>query len=423
MTVEKLLSSNTLLSQVLSGKIIEADTSANTLRVSPDHIYGHDRNTFKIIHELSKIDIPGTNVPDPHRIKLFMDHYAPPPTEKEALLHDEQRAFAKRTGCHVFEEGFGIGHQIALEEFVGTGDIAVGVDTHTCTVGALGAFGWRCPQNVVALSIAKGYFEFMLPQLIKIHLKGRLHKLCSGNEVIFELAKYGKEKFENAMLEFGGEGLNGLSMSQRITIANLAYDLNARSVLMETDEVTHEYLKKKEGRNYKKLFADKSEYDEVIEIEMDTLAPCVALPGSIFNVKKLEECDEIIPVNLLVLGTCTNGQLEDYQDFFEYFTASALPADVRLHVIVSSKKILLALLHTGLYEKFVRLGAVINPPGCGSCMGLHQGVLSENDVCVITGSRNNKGRMGAENARIFLSNPRVLGCIANHGFIHKSIIH
>ncbi|MGB8194007.1 MAG: aconitase family protein, partial [Chitinophagaceae bacterium] len=418
-----LLSSKTLLSQILAGKIIGADHVNNTLRISPDHIYGHDRNTFKIIHELSRITAESAAVPDPHRIKLFMDHYSPPPSEKEALLHDEQRAFAKQTGCHIYDERSGIGHQIALEEFISTGDIAVGIDTHTCSVGALGAFGWRCAQTVVAHSIAKGYFDFMVPQIIKVQLKGSLNGLCTGNEIMFELSKYGIEKFMNAILEFGGEGLKKLTIGQRITIANLAYDLNARSVIMETDEITFDYLNTKKGRSYKKLTANLSDYDEVIGIDLDMLSPSIAFPGNIFNVQKLSECHEKIPVNLLVLGTCTNGRIEDYQDFLKYFTASHLPEGLRLHVIVSSRNILLELLNTGLYKAFVELGAVINPPGCGSCMGLHQGVLSENDVCVITGSRNNKGRMGAEDARIFLANPRLLGCIANHGFIHSSIIH
>ena len=421
MTIENLLTSNTLLYQIISPKIIGVYHDTNTLRIEPDHIYGHDRNTFKIIHELKLIG--EERVSSNNRIKLFMDHYSPPPTEKEALLHDEQRSFAQQTQSQIFEEGSGIGHQIALEEFVNTGDVAIGIDTHTCTVGALGAFGWRCPQNVVALSIVKGYFDFKLPSLVKIHLKGRLSEYCSGNEIIFELTRHGVEKFLNAILEIGGEGLNGLTIGQRITVANLAYDLNARSVIMETDDITSRYLSEKQGRYCAKLSTKIGTYDDVIEIDLSKLVPCIAYPDSIFNVGKLEDCEEKIPVNLIVIGTCTNGRFEDYQDFYNHFSSSRLPDTVRLQVIISSRKMLLQLLQSGLYEAFVKIGAVLNPPGCGSCMGLHQGTLSENDTCVITGSRNNKGRMGAQNAKIFLSNPKILGLIAMHGFIHKSIIH
>src|SRR5690606_31650802 len=192
----------------------------------------HDRNTFKIVNELKSMGgNPLNNINFPKKLKLFMDHYSPPPSTIEVDLHDEQRYLAEKTGCLIFEEGEGIGHQLAIESFINISDLAISVDTHVCTVGALGALGLRTPFNVIGEVLNRGFFKYYLPEIIQVRLTGKLQDLCCGNDVIMHLSKLGEEKFHNSIIEFTGQGVNNLTIEDRITIANLAYDIHARGVI------------------------------------------------------------------------------------------------------------------------------------------------------------------------------------------------
>lgn len=406
-----------LLDQLLLKHRVEPSRFSEPAILPVSYLYAHDRNAFKIINEL---DLLGVGLEAYSKLKLgrkvlfFLDHYSPAPTPETAALHAQQRAVAKALGAPIFDEGSGVGHQLALETSVRPNDIAVGVDSHTCTVGAVGALGLRMPPVSVAAAMVSGTVEFFRPKIIRIQLLNSLERPSTGKDVALFLAGLGPRRFADALLEVGGPGLNSLELPDRITLANLSTDLHARSVLFEVDNlivdshnISDEHMTE----------CSLDEYTDRVVVDLAQIPPFVARPGSIHNVVPLSELRTRARVDVVAVGSCTNGQFEDFVAFCNALGNDKIAPHVRVIVTPTSGTVLKRLSSSGLLSKLIELGATINPPGCGPCMGLHQGILSDGEICVATGSRNTAGRMGSNKAEIYLVSPRTAGLAAIAGYI------
>lgn len=403
---------NTLLTKFLISKTVSVKDIrfGHDLHLEPDHIYGHDRNTFKIIDELG--GVPLTNCSAFSKLKLFQDHYSPPPDLETAALHKQQRSLAIQ-GATLSKAGEGVGHQVAIEKFISNWDLAIGVDSHTCSIGALGALGLRQPPTEVAKAVKGGFFRFDVPKSVRIELSGKFNENVYAKDLMLFLAKKGNRRFSDSVLEFGGSGLRSLSISERIVLANLSKDIGARTALCETDSLTMKYLEER-GRqpNNCLLKTSPDAYLDVVEIDLKKISPYLSLPGSIHNAVAYDENNTSENVDVVTVGSCTNGRLEDFEVFARTIGEENFAPHTRVVLTPASSEVMQQLITSGLYQDFIQRGATINPPGCGPCMGLHQGVLSDNEICVATGSKNNAGRMGSVHAKVYLASPATAGRVA-----------
>jgi 3-isopropylmalate/(R)-2-methylmalate dehydratase large subunit len=410
---------HTLLGQLLARRGIAIGAFDTKILIPCDHIYGHDRNTFKIMKELDSRGVPSlkhSSINAADKLRLFMDHYSPPPNAETAALHLQQRALARAHDLTLFDEGSGVGHQLALEQLVSPWEIAVGVDSHTCTVGAIGALGLHQPPIVVSEALQSGYFPFYIPRIIRIELLGELPRTCSAKDIALRISNLGKLQFQDKLMEFGGSGLKTLSIADRATLANLTTDFGARSGLCESDSSTNSYMKAA-GResDFPLLAATLNSYEEVIEIDLTKLAPHVSRPGSIFDSISVDSMPGPVQVDVVALGSCTNGRLQDFAEFLDALGSSGIAPGVRVVATPASRHVLKELMTSGMFDRLIGIGATVNPPGCGPCMGLHQGYLGDGEVCVATGSRNTAGRMGSKTAQIYLAGPKLAGLVARTG--------
>jgi 3-isopropylmalate/(R)-2-methylmalate dehydratase large subunit len=409
----------TLLEQLLLLKGVSLSAYDTAQELPIDHIYGHDRNTFKIINEIERNE--NSHLADAKAVDrwcLFMDHYSPPPTIEVAKLHVQQRQIAREHPVFLSEEGEGVGHQVAVEKIVGSGEIVIGVDSHTCTVGGLGSLGLRFPPMIVANGLLKGRVDFYTPKVLRIELNGSLAENCCAKDIMLHLATFGQSVFLDRVIEFGGTGLHALSMSERFTLANLTSDLKGRGAIVETDQVTKAYLYRQgRGHTYVELMAERSAYEEIIDLDLREIKPMVASPPSLFTSRPVAGLDSSPRLDVVTIGSCTNGRFDDFVEFINTLGSDPIAPGLRLFVTPASKSIYKELLNRGLLEALLEAGAVINPPGCGPCMGLHQGVLQDGEICLATGSQNQSGRMGSTQAQVYLSGPKVAGASARAGYI------
>lgn len=409
----------TLLEQILSRKGLRPDSFSTCLDIPVDHIYGHDRNTFKIKREIEEefgLSLLDAKAMDKWR--LFMDHYSPPSTLEVAALHIQQREIARAFPVFLSEVGGGVGHQVGVEKIVGCGQVVVGVDSHTCTVGGLGSLGLRRPAMLVGKTLVEGTVSFNTPLVMRIELMGSLPADCCAKDIALHLATSGPNRFPDKILEFGGSGLAGLSMSERFTLSNLSSDLGARAAIVETDEGTEAYLAALGRRHdFLRLTSTPSAYDELLEIDLSEMVPMVASPPNIFTSKPVRELIPPPRPDVVAIGSCTNGRYEDFVAFMSALGAGPIAPGIRLLATPASRLIYGQLLQDGIIGRLLDAGAIVNPPGCGPCMGLHQGILQDGEICLATGSQNGAGRMGSSNAQVFLAGPKVAGATARAGFV------
>ena len=272
---------------------------------------------------------------------------------------------------------------------------------------------------MVADALMTGRFAYEVPKPLRIELTGRLPEGASAKDVMLDLARrHGQDSFLDRLLEFGGPGLATLCVPDRVTLCNLAIDLRGRGGVCESDDITRDFLAAHGRRDrYVPLAADPDAYRERIEIDLSAIGPMVALPGSVFGSVPLTARREREPVDVVTVGSCTNGRFEDFEAFARTVNGSRLAPGVRLILTPASRDIARRLSASGLADRFLELGATINPPGCGPCMGLHQGVLVDDEVCVTTGNTNDAGRQGSDRARIFLASPQTAALAACSGMI------
>lgn len=352
---------------------------------------------------------------------LFIDHASPSPRKELSNSQNLMREFSKNTSAYLHDVGEGICHQILVEKYVKPGDVVVCADSHTCTSGALGAFATGMGSTDVAIAFGLGKIWFRVPETIKIIVNGQLNDGVYPKDIILEIMRIIKSDGATyKALEFAGDCIEKMSQDDRFTLCNMAVEAGAKTGMIPADEITKEFLESNNrGKDFRKIYSDPdASYETVLEIDASKLEPLVSMPHQVDNVKTISELEkENIKINQVFIGTCTNGRFNDLEVALRILEKNGKNPDVRLIISPASKDVFQKALKEGIIEKFVELGAVVIPPGCGPCVGIHQGVLGDGERVLSTQNRNFKGRMGNPEAEIFLASPATAAATAVTGKI------
>lgn len=355
----------------------------------------------------------------PQRTIFFFDHAAPSPKFELSNDHTFLREFARKTGAKVSDVGSGISHQVVAEREVRPGDIVVGADSHTCTGGALCAFATGVGSTDAAVAMALGKVWFRVPETIRVVVEGQLPVGIYGKDIILHLiGKIGAAGATYKALEFAGEGIEALEMAGRLTIGNMAVEAGAKVGLFPSDEITRVWLNRM-GRpgDFKSIRPDPdAPYEATVRIIAKDLKPMIACPHQVDNTKTVDEIGEV-RVDQVFLGTSCNGRLEDLQIAAKILKGKTIHPKTRMIVTPGSALVYKEALKDGTFETLVDAGALITPAGCGACVGLHDGVLGDGEICLATQPRNFKGRMGSPQSFIYLGSPAVAAATAIEGRI------
>jgi 3-isopropylmalate/(R)-2-methylmalate dehydratase large subunit len=391
-------------------KIFKADAGSIVFS-RPDIIMSHD-NTSSIASTFSKMG--GEKIADPDQILVILDHNAPPADAKLANQYQKIRDIVKAQGIKKFHDvGYGICHQV-MAEYARPGMIIVGSDSHTCTAGAFNAFAAGIDRTETAGLWKQGETWFRVPDTMKITLTGRLPEGVYAKDLsLWIIGMIGSSGADYMSIEYHGEGVKTLSISERMTLANLASEMGAKNAVFPADEILERYL----GESVTGIWADKDAYYlKEIVIDLNTLFPVVAAPHHVDNVKALSEVQGI-KIHEAMVGTCTNGRLEDLREAASVLKGKKLPEGMQMHVIPASKKIFLQAMHEGLIETFLEAGAHVLTTSCGPCLGTGQGIPADGHNVISTANRNFKGRMGNKEASIYLASPATVALSALAGSI------
>ena len=407
---QKILASHAGLDSLTAGQLIEAnlDLTLATEITGP-----------VAIREMEKAGFD--HVFDKNKIALVMDHFAPNKDIKSAEQCLTCRNFAgKHEVVNFFDVGqMGIEHALLPEQgLVGPGELIIGADSHTCTYGALGAFSTGVGSTDLAAGMATGKAWFRVPSAIKFNLTGSLPKYVSGKDVILHIiGKIGVDGALYRSMEFTGEGVASLSMDDRFTICNMAIEAGAKNGIFPVDDKTREYIKGRVNREVTEFAADADAvYDEEYTINLSELRPTVACPHLPENTKTVDELGKI-EIQQSVIGSCTNGRIQDMRDAAAILKGRKVKKNVRTIVIPATQTIYLQCIEEGLAKIFVEAGAILSTPTCGPCLGGHMGILAHDEKAVSTTNRNFVGRMGHVSSEIYLANPAVAAASAVAGYI------
>ena len=409
---QKILAKHAGLDQVEVGQLIEAKL---------DLVLGNDITTPVAITEFEKAGF--TQVFDKDKIAIVLDHYTPCKDIKSAQLCKQAREFAhKHSITNFFDVGqMGVEHALLPEKgLCAPGEIIVGADSHTCTYGALGAFSTGIGSTDMAAGMATGLLWFKVPAAIKVTLKGKLQPHVSGKDVILHLiGEIGVDGALYQSLEFAGEGVSSLTMDDRFTISNMAIEAGGKNGIFPVDEKTMEYINGRVNRPCEAFQADPdAEYVREVVIDLDQLEPTVAMPHLPENTKVVSEVAGL-PINQVVIGSCTNGRIQDLRIAAAIMRGKKVAPNVRCVVIPATQEIVLQAMKEGLIQDFIEAGAAVSTPTCGPCLGGHMGVMAEGERTVSTTNRNFVGRMGHVTSEVILASPAVAaasaiaGCVAD----------
>lgn len=364
-------------------------------------------------------DMNGEKVFDPEKIFMVIDHSAPSPNEGVSALHKLMREFAKKTGIKLYDIGEGVCHQLMPESGrVGPGKLVIGADSHTCTYGALNAFSTGVGSTDLAAAMISGKLWFKVPETIKIICSGRLPKgVYSKDLILYLIGDMTADGATYKSVEFVGEAISDLSIDARMTITNMAIEMGAKAGIMEADDKVFEWLKKYTSCTWNPVSADKdAKYIDVREYDVSNLEPQIAKPHRVDNVVGISEI-EGLTIHQAVIGTCTNGRLKDLEIAASILKGRKIHHDVRFIVAPASKRIYIEAMNKGIIQTLVESGAAVVTPGCGPCVGTHNGVPSDGENVISTANRNFKGRMGNSNANIYLASPATVAASAVAGKI------
>ncbi|BAZ96967.1 3-isopropylmalate dehydratase large subunit [Dehalococcoides mccartyi] len=360
-----------------------------------------------------------TKLANPSRTALFLDHAAPSPQRQLSTDHILLRKFARDTGALIFDVGEGVCHQLVAEKLARPGDVIVGADSHTVTAGGLGAFSTGMGSSDIAVAFALGKTWFRVPETIKVVVSGRFkHGIYAKDLILYLIGLIGADGATYKALEFSGNVVNNMTIAERLTIANMAVEAGAKVGLFPSDRQTLEYLRSV-GReaDYQPLAADEDAvYERVIEIDATALEPMVAKPHTVDNTATARELKGT-KLDQVFIGTCTGGRLDDLAVAAAIFKNRRHHPQTRLIVTPASQKVYLEAIRLGYIEILVQAGANVMPPGCGACLGVHQGVLGDGEVCLSTANRNFKGRMGNPEGFIYLASAATAAASAIKGEI------
>lgn len=356
---------------------------------------------------------------NPSQVVMFLDHAAPSPVRAFSNDHVFMRRFAEEKGAHIYDVGDGICHQLVAENFANPGDVILGSDSHTVTGGALGAFATGMGSSDVAVALALGKTWLKVPESILLNLSSAFQEgVYAKDLILYIIGKIGADGATYKALEFAGESLMDMSISQRLTISNMAVEAGAKVGLFPSDEIAREFLiRQGRGGNYKPIYADAdANYEKVISLNLGQLSPMVSRPHTVDNTSPVDEVKGV-KVNQAFIGTCTNGRLDDLAVVAKMLKGRKRHPRTRLLISPASRTILTQAVEQGYISTLIKAGAIILPPGCAACLGLHQGILADDEVCVSTANRNFKGRMGNPEAMVYLASPATAAASAITGEI------
>lgn len=404
---EKILSEHSG-QRVYAGDIVVAEV---------DMIMGQDGTSPLAIKAFNSMG--GAGVCDREKVVMVIDHSAPSPNEGVSALHKLMREFAADKGFKLYDIGEGVCHQLLPESGkVGPGKLVIGADSHTCTYGALNAFSTGVGSTDLAAAMICGKMWFKVPETVKFVLNGVLPPGVYAKDLILYLI--GDVTADGATyqaVEYTGEAVAALSIDGRMTIANMAIEMGAKAGLMNADEKTLQWLKQYTDQKFTPVFADAdANYAEVREYDVSKLEPQVAKPHRVDNTAGVSEVAGT-PIQQAVIGTCTNGRLEDLRIAADILKGKKIAKGVRLIVAPASKRVFLAAMAEGIIQTLVEAGAAVVTPGCGPCVGTHNGIPSDGENVISTANRNFKGRMGNSNANIYLASPATVAASALTGEI------
>lgn len=407
---QKILAKHAGLQSVKAGQLIMADV---------DLVHGNDITAPVAIREMKKLET--TEVFDREKVVFVMDHFVPNKDITSAKCTQMCRNFAKEQALpHYYDVGrMGIEHALIPEKgLIVAGELSVGADSHTCTYGALGAFSTGVGSTDMAVAMATGKLWFKVPSAIKVNLVGKKREWISGKDVILHLiGKIGVDGALYQSLEFTGPGVQELTMDDRFTICNMAVEAGAKNGIFPVDAKTIQYMDEHSKKSYIIYEADENaEYTEEITIDLSTLQSTIAFPSLPENTHALDDVPEI-RIDQVVIGSCTNGRLQDMQEAAAVLRGRQVAPDVRCIVIPATQDIYLSMVKEGLVNIFIEAGAIVSTPTCGPCLGGYMGILAPHEVCVSTTNRNFVGRMGDVTSEIYLASPAVAAASAVTGKI------
>ncbi len=390
-----------------------------------DIVMGNDITSPVAISEFEKAGFP--KVFDPEKVVIVLDHFTPCKDIKSANQCIVCRNFAKKHKLKNFFDvaDMGIEHALLPEKGLALPyTCMIGADSHTCTYGALGAFSTGIGSTDMASGMFSGKAWFKVPEAIKVNLVGKPSEVVSGKDVILHLiGKIGVNGANYMSLEFVGEGVKHLNMDDRFTICNMAIEAGAKNGIFEVDDITREYLKNVTDRSFETLTADAdAEYAREITIDLSELSPVVAFPHLPENTKTFDEIEKLPPIDIdqVVIGSCTNGRIEDLRAAAKYLKGRKVK--VRTIIFPATKKIYLQAIEEGLIQIFIEAGALVSTPTCGPCLGGHMGILGNGEKCVSSTNRNFVGRMGAADSEVYLASPLTCAACAVSGRITRPVL-
>lgn len=353
---------------------------------------------------------------DPEKLVIILDHQVPANSTVTAELHKQLRHYARKHGLRNFHEvgRQGVCHQILAESYVKPGMLVVGADSHTCSLGALGAFATGIGSTEMASVILTGEMWFRVPETIKFDLKNRLTRGVSAKDIILKIiGDMGVDGALYRAAEFTGDGVGSLSVDSRLTICNMAIEMGGKTGIVNPDKKTLDYAGVKEA--YLRSDPDAA-YASNYELDLSSLEPQVSMPHSVDNVKPVSEIEEV-EVDQVFIGSCTNGRLEDLEAAASVIRGRKVKDGTRLIVIPASQRIYLEAERKGYIREFIEAGGVVCNPNCGPCLGGHMGILADGEVCVSTSNRNFIGRMGSTSSKVYLVSPETAAATAVEGKI------
>ena len=382
-----------------------------------DFCFGQDATTALIIDSFNKLEYDDFFRKD--KFCIFMDHSVPSSNIDVSMVHKLIKDFSEKNKIKLFNFTYGISHQIIVEKgYVSCGDLFLGADSHTITSGALNVLSTGVGSTDLAIALISGKTWFRVPDTIKIVVNGKLPKGVYSKDVILKIiSDIGSYGANYKAIEFYGEVIDDLSVDARFTITNMAVEMGAKFGIMQADKKTKDWIRKHSVKDYNPVEADeKAYYKDIREYDFSDLSPQVAKPHAVDNVCDIEQIEGIV-INQAYIGTCTNGRLEDLEIVAKIMKGKKVCDGVKVIITPASKNIYIECMKKGFIDIFIKAGAIVNNPGCGACVGAHQGVLADEDVVISTGNRNFKGRMGNPNASIYLASPAVVAASALEGKI------
>ncbi len=410
------------MGQTIAEKILSAHAGktvhSNDFAVcSIDFAFGQDGTSSIIIDRVREMGLKKLSTP----FSMVIDHSAPSPNEGVSKVHKKMRQFAADYKVKLFDIGCGVCHQVIPESGrILPGDLVLGADSHTCTYGALGIFSTGVGSTDLAVALATGKNWFKVPPTFKINIKGKVPKGVYPKDIILHIAGIiGANGATYKALEFCGPVIDAMSIDGRMTMSNMAVELGAKAGFMPVDKATLAWFKNRvpAGTKIKKICADPdAQYEKVFDIDVSRIKPQVSIPHNVDTVQTAESLKSTV-IQQAFIGTCTNGRLEDLQIAAKIMKGRKVAPSVRCIIAPASRDIYMQALKLGVIETFVRSGAAVVVPGCGPCVGTHNGVPADGENVISTANRNFKGRMGNPNAFIYLASPATVAASALTGKI------